>query len=839
LFALLDESKARVRMLIAPAGYGKTTLAEQWVARDGRRAAWFTARSSSTDVAALALGVAQSATSIVEDCDVRLRAHMRALPAPADNVETLAEILGEDLGAWPSNTWLVIDDYHEVAQEPRAEDFVKALVAASSAQFLIASRVRPSWISTKDLMYGDAFEVNQAALAMDNREAADVLVGRSARSASGLVLLANGWPAVIGLASVSSAEIEDEADQVPESLYRFFAEEVFASLGTDVRQGMTTLSVAPALDRELAGALLGLDASTAVVASALDVGILVERGQQLDVHPLARAFLREKGRQLGLVPADNAVETCLAHYRVRREWDAAFDTAVRSASVVQLESLMHEGLDELLDTGRLQTVQKWTDAAASVGVSAPILSLARSEVALRGGRHVEAISNAEAAAARDARLAYRAMSVAGRAAHLASREDDALAFFGRAGEAAASDSQRRDALWGAMGCLIDLEDPSAHASLARLSEEVTLGQPREFVRAAAYLIGLQIRLGSLDLEQADMARDVLSAVDDPLVESSFLNGYAFALALTARYEEALSVAEMLSDVAQRYRLEFALPYALCASATAHSGLRQWESATVNVREALLLARQSRDTHVEHLGNSLLLRILAQQGLHGAALDLRIAEPRGALKASRSELLCSLALVTACSGRIGEALDLVDRSRGLTNAVETRVLVSAVDAICALKTGSSEMFECVASLADTAVTTGGLDLLVVSYRACPELLPVLLRTARTQEVERLLLQVGDTDLASAVGHPITMGDDRRARLSSREREVYDLLCEGLTNRQIAKTLFIETSTVKVHAHHIYDKLGVRSRTALAVHALLERSGQATSATESKASDCDSS
>ena len=156
MFALLDESKARVRMLIAPAGYGKTTLAEQWVARDGRRAAWFTARSWSTDVAALALGIAKSSTSIVRDCDERLRAHMRALPAPAENVQTLAEILGEDLGAWPPEAWLVIDDYHEVAKEPRAEAFVQALVAVSSVQFLIASRVRPSWVTTKDRLYGEA-----------------------------------------------------------------------------------------------------------------------------------------------------------------------------------------------------------------------------------------------------------------------------------------------------------------------------------------------------------------------------------------------------------------------------------------------------------------------------------------------------------------------------------------------------------------------------------------------------------------------------------------------------------------------------------------------------------
>ena len=116
LFALLDDTKAPVRMLVAPAGYGKTTLAEQWVARDGRRSAWFTARSSSTDVAALALGIAKSATAIVPDCDARLRTHLRALPAPAENVQTLAEILGEDLGKWPADAWLVIDDYHEIAR---------------------------------------------------------------------------------------------------------------------------------------------------------------------------------------------------------------------------------------------------------------------------------------------------------------------------------------------------------------------------------------------------------------------------------------------------------------------------------------------------------------------------------------------------------------------------------------------------------------------------------------------------------------------------------------------------------------------------------------------------
>ena len=77
----------------------------------------------------------------------------------------------------------------------------------------------------------------------------------------------------------------------------------------------------------------------------------------------------------------------------------------------------------------------------------------------------------------------------------------------------------------------------------------------------------------------------------------------------------------------------------------------------------------------------------------------------------------------------------------------------------------------------------------------------------------------------------MNDDKRLLLTPREMEVFELLRTGLPNREIARLLFIEESTVKAHAHRIYDKLGVRSRSALAVQAALERSGQATSATES--------
>jgi DNA-binding CsgD family transcriptional regulator len=102
---------------------------------------------------------------------------------------------------------------------------------------------------------------------------------------------------------------------------------------------------------------------------------------------------------------------------------------------------------------------------------------------------------------------------------------------------------------------------------------------------------------------------------------------------------------------------------------------------------------------------------------------------------------------------------------------------------------------------------------------------------------LLRNVGDDDLATAVGRPIGLEDHPKQRLSVREREVYELMVQGLSNLQIANILFISPATVKVHVQHIFDKLGVRSRSALMVQAALERSAHATSAIESTTSESD--
>ena len=825
-------------MLVAPAGYGKTTLAEQWVARDGRVGVWYTARSASTDVAALALGIARASTAIVDDCDHRLREHLRALPAPAENVQTLAEILSEDLAGWPANAWLVLDDYHEVTPEPKAEDFVEALVALSPVQVLIASRVRPRWIASKSVLYGAVLELTQAALAMSTPEASDVLLERSAPSTTGLVALARGWPAVIGLASASLAEVRPDIEQLPESLYKFFADEVFGALDPDVQQGLTTLSVAPVLDRELTLALLGQTGADAVCAAAVDVGLIAERGSNLELHPLARVFLDERSRQIGLVPEAGAEVICLSIYLERRDWDAAFELIARARLEEELGGLILSALDDLLDTARLSTLERWCEFASATQRQTPVASLARAEILLRSGRHLEATAHAENAS-KDPEIAFRALSVAGRAAHLASREEAALELFRRAQAAAGTDSERRDARWGRLTCLIDLELPDAEPALLELSEAVTFGDAREVVRMATHRVYIELRTGALKLEHADIAHRMIDAVGDPIVETSFLSGYSIALALAARYEEAERAAGQLGGRAEKYRLDFAVPFARCALAMALAGRRQWSAAEQVASEGLTLAQAHGDVHAELLSRSVLVRLFAQQGRLESAFGVALDRLPGALQASVAEATCSRALVLACAGRVEDALEIVAEVRGTTAAIEPAVLIPAVEATCALRGGSSDALEQAVALGRAAFGTGALDLLVTAYRACPELLSVLLRAEGNREFRELVERVGDSDLAGAAGHPLATKDDRRLLLSPREREVFELVRNGFTNSQIAKLLYIEQSTVKVHAHHIYDKLGVRSRSALVVQAALERSVQATSAMDVTPPDDESS
>lgn len=58
----------------------------------------------------------------------------------------------------------------------------------------------------------------------------------------------------------------------------------------------------------------------------------------------------------------------------------------------------------------------------------------------------------------------------------------------------------------------------------------------------------------------------------------------------------------------------------------------------------------------------------------------------------------------------------------------------------------------------------------------------------------------------------------AELSAREIDVLKLIAKGMTNEEIARTLFISPHTVKNHVSNVYRKMGMDDRTQVAITAL---------------------
>lgn len=75
--------------------------------------------------------------------------------------------------------------------------------------------------------------------------------------------------------------------------------------------------------------------------------------------------------------------------------------------------------------------------------------------------------------------------------------------------------------------------------------------------------------------------------------------------------------------------------------------------------------------------------------------------------------------------------------------------------------------------------------------------------------------GEVWLRSATGEEPSDRMSASLRITPREREIVELVCQGLRNREIADRMSITPGTVKVHLMHIFEKTGVKDRFQLAL------------------------
>src|SRR5918995_3604481 len=313
-----------------------------------------------------------------------------------------------------------------------------------------------------------------------------------------------------------------------------------------------------------------------------------------------------------------------------------------------LADLIQQSSEQFLAQGRTSTLRAWLSEADP---NAPSVRHAASELALREGKfhRAESLALLSAREALEPDAAARALLVAGRAAHVASRQQHAAQHYGRAASIATLPNIQWRAKLGELLAAAELEAPDAPERLLELSE-AAVEEPADQVVLADRTVCIELRFAlPMNLDSGRAASQLLPFVADPMIRTSFRNVFGYALAASARFDEALRLmADQLED-AERCRLDFVIPYALINKALVFTGRRDYSQAVELLLEADDRATRSDDYTATNVSAAVRLRTQIAQGDFDSALNRPLTLPAEAPRSLRAEIAGCRALALAGLG----------------------------------------------------------------------------------------------------------------------------------------------------------------------------------------------
>ena len=368
---LAQTNPRQIVSVVAPSGYGKTTLLSQWAERNGQSFAWVSVDENDNDPKVLLSYVAQ-ALDAVQPVGERV---FDALASPASSVPgSVVPRLGTAFAAMTTPVALVLDDVHVLHnQECRAALSVLADHVPDRSQLVLAGRAEPPLRTARLRAEGRILEIGPADLSLSRMEAAWLLreagVGLGGDELAELHRRTEGWPTGLYLAALYLRE----GGSLPGAAAAFGGDdrlvseyvesEFLARIPQSQRLFLTWTAVLDRMCAPLCEAVLEQSGSGADLAGLARSNLLLvpldRRGQWYRYHHLFREMLlADLGRtDPGLIPVLRRRAADWCHRNGLPE--EALEYSIAAADVGTARRLVEELTVPTYRGGRITTLQRW------------------------------------------------------------------------------------------------------------------------------------------------------------------------------------------------------------------------------------------------------------------------------------------------------------------------------------------------------------------------------------------------------------------------------------------------------------------------------------------------
>jgi len=378
LRAMLDGAPdARLVLVAAPAGYGKTTALAAWIDSSGLRSAWLALDPRDDDPGRFAHGLVVAAARAAGD-----PLPPRGDPSRPFDPELAVSVVLDQLAVAPDRgagrrTVLVLDDYHVIG-DPAIHGLVAELIERlpRGAVLAIATRADPPIPLARLRARGELLEVRAEDLRFTTAEAGELLrtaaVDLDAAEVATLTERTEGWAAVLRLAAISLRGRRDHAEVVRRfgATHRFVldyvVEEVLAGLPPETQEFLLRTSILDRLTAPLCDAVTGLADGQERLEELERANLLIvpldDERRWYRYHALFAGVLRAR---LGMLRPGEVAELhgrAAAWHAAHGDDEEAIGHALGAGDLPAVVRLVGDASLRHLNAGELSTVRRWLDA---------------------------------------------------------------------------------------------------------------------------------------------------------------------------------------------------------------------------------------------------------------------------------------------------------------------------------------------------------------------------------------------------------------------------------------------------------------------------------------------